>query len=175
MWFVVRTRVVFQTWIWLTRHWTRAWSSLLIAVLEKLISFDGSLNSDATNTKILGLSLSSKFDWGPYLVSVAKTGSKGIGAFFRSIKFLSFEIALYHYKFYKSAIRFSMEYSSHVWAGALSCHLDMCWINVRSGYAGLLVLHLLPLLSPWLIVEMIIWTGWTGSTFLFSWEIHLLF
>ena len=122
----------------------------------QLVSFDGSLNSDATNTKILGLSLSSRFDWGPYLVSVVKTGSKGIGAFFRSIKFLSFEIVFYHYKFYKSAIRSCMEYSCHVWAGALSCHLDMCWINVRSGYAGLLVLHLLPLLSPWLIVEMII-------------------
>ena len=29
-----------------------------------------------------------------------------------------------------------------------------CWISYRNGYAWLLVLHLLPLLNPWLIVEM---------------------
>ena len=29
-----------------------------------------------------------------------------------------------------------------------------CWISYRNGYAGLLVLHLLPLMNPWLIVEM---------------------
>ena len=29
-----------------------------------------------------------------------------------------------------------------------------CWIRYKNGYAGLLVLQLLPLLSPWLIVEM---------------------
>ena len=27
-----------------------------------------------------------------------------------------------------------------------------CWISYRNGYVGLLVLHLLPLLNPWLIV-----------------------
>ena len=29
-----------------------------------------------------------------------------------------------------------------------------CWISYKNRYAGLLVLHLLPLLNPWLIVEM---------------------
>ena len=29
-----------------------------------------------------------------------------------------------------------------------------CWISYKNGYAGLLVLHLLPLMNPWLIVEM---------------------
>ena len=29
-----------------------------------------------------------------------------------------------------------------------------CWINYKNGYVGLLVLHLLPLLNLWLIVEM---------------------
>ena len=28
------------------------------------------------------------------------------------------------------------------------------WIRYKNGYAGLLILHLLPLLNPWLIVEM---------------------
>ena len=29
-----------------------------------------------------------------------------------------------------------------------------CWISYKNGYTGLLVLNLLPLLKPWLIVEM---------------------
>ena len=29
-----------------------------------------------------------------------------------------------------------------------------CWISYRSKYTGLLVLHLLPFLNPWLVVEM---------------------
>ena len=29
-----------------------------------------------------------------------------------------------------------------------------CWISYRNGYVGLLVLHLLRLLNPWLIVEI---------------------
>ena len=29
-----------------------------------------------------------------------------------------------------------------------------CWISYKNKYAGLLVLHLLPLLNPWLIIEM---------------------
>ena len=30
-----------------------------------------------------------------------------------------------------------------------------CWMSYRNAYVGLLVLHLLPLLNPWLIVEML--------------------
>ena len=29
-----------------------------------------------------------------------------------------------------------------------------CWISCKNRYAGLLVLYLLPLLNPWLIVEL---------------------
>ena len=42
---------------------------------------------------MLGLT-SSKLDWGSYIVSIAKTASKKIGALIRSIKFLSPEFAL---------------------------------------------------------------------------------
>ena len=41
-----------------------------------------------------------------------------------------------------------MEYCCHIWAGAPSCYLELL------EYAGLLVLHLLLLLNPWLIVKM---------------------
>ena len=107
----------------------------------QLASFDQSVDSGVINAKILGLSLCSKFAWGPYIASFAKTLSNEIGALIRSMKFLSFEVALFLYKLYKSAIRF---YSCHVWADPLSCHLNMCQINFRNGYVVLLVLHLLP-------------------------------
>ena len=46
-----------------------------------------------------------------------------------------------------------MEYCCHVWAGAPSCYLELLK-SYRNEYVGLLVLHLLPLLNPWLIIEM---------------------
>ena len=40
----------------------------------------------------------SKLDWGCYIMSIAKTASKKIGALICSVKFLSCEVALYLYK-----------------------------------------------------------------------------
>ena len=71
---------------------------------------------------MLGLTFSSKLDWGSYVVSTAKTASKKIGALIRSMKFLSPEVALY---LYKSTIQPCMEYCCHVWAGAPSCYLEL--------------------------------------------------
>ena len=48
-------------------------------------------------SSILGLTCSSKLDWGSYIISVPKTASKKIGALIRSMKFLSQEVALYLY------------------------------------------------------------------------------
>ena len=72
--------------------------------------------------KILGLTFSSKLDWGSYIISIAKTASKKIGALICSMKFLSPEVALYLYKF---TIRPCMEYCCYIWAGAPSCYLDL--------------------------------------------------
>ena len=41
---------------------------------------------------------SSKLDWGSYIISIAKTVSKKIGALLRSMKFLSPEVTLFLYK-----------------------------------------------------------------------------
>ena len=57
-----------------------------------------------------------------YIISIAKTASKKIGAIIRSMKFLSLVVALY---LYKSTIRACMEYCCHVWAGAPSCYLEL--------------------------------------------------
>ena len=44
---------------------------------------------------MLGLTFSSKLDWGSDIISIAKTASKKIGALTRSMKVLSPEVALY--------------------------------------------------------------------------------
>ena len=82
---------------------------------------DGSVLEEIS-FKMLGLAFSSKLDWGSYIISIAKTASKKIGALIRSIKFLSPEVVLY---LYKSTIHPCMEYCCHVWAGAPSCYLEL--------------------------------------------------
>ena len=71
---------------------------------------------------MLGLTFSSKLDWGSYIASIAKSASKKIGVLIRSMKFLPPEVALY---LYKSTIRPCMEYCCYVWAGASSCYLEL--------------------------------------------------
>ena len=83
---------------------------------------DGSVLEENSSFKMLGLTFSSKLDWGSYIVSIAKTAAEKIGALIRSMKFLSPEVALY---LYKSTIRPCMEYCCHVWAGAPSCYLEL--------------------------------------------------
>ena len=86
------------------------------------VKIDGSVLEEKTSFKMLGLTFSSKLDWGSYIVSVAKAASKKIGALIRSMKFISPEVALY---LYKSTIQPCMEYCCHVWAGAPSCYLEL--------------------------------------------------
>ena len=84
---------------------------------------------------MLGLTFSSKLDWGSYIISIAKTASKEIGALIHSIKFLSLEVALLRLYVYKSTICPCVEYCCHVWTGAPGCYLELldklqkqiCW------------------------------------------------
>ena len=118
-----------------TVDWGRKWLVDFNAGKTQLVSFDRSKNTGAidekidgsvleekTSFKMLGLTFSSKLDWGSYIVSIAKTASKKIGALIHSMKFLTPEVALY---FYKSTIRPCMEYCCHVWAGGPSCYLEL--------------------------------------------------
>ena len=86
------------------------------------VKMDGSVLEEKRYLKMLGLTFSSKLDWGSYIVSIAKTASKKIGALIRSMKFLSLEVTLY---LYKSTIQPFMEYCCHAWAGAPSCYLEL--------------------------------------------------
>ena len=126
-WSVATTLFGFWTWIWSTRHCGlgKKWLVDFNAGKTQLILFDQSKNSGSfdvkmdgsvlegkSSFKMLGLTFSSKLDWGSYIISIAKTASKKIGALIRSMKFLSPEVALY---FYKSTIRLCMEYCCHAW------------------------------------------------------------
>ena len=117
-----------------TVDWGRKWLFDFNAGKTQLVSFDwskntgtidvkmdGSVLEEKTSFKMLGLTFSSKLDWGSYIVSIAKTVSKKIGALIRSMKFFSPEVALY---LYRSIIQPCMEYCCHVWAGAPSCYLE---------------------------------------------------
>ena len=124
--------------IYETLDWSKKWLVDFSAGKFKMVSFDwssnngsidvkrdGSVLEEKSSFKMLGLTFSSKLDWGCYIIVIAKTASKKIGALIRSMKFLSSEVALY---LYKSTICPCMEYC---------CYL-----------------YLLLLLNTWLIVEM---------------------
>ena len=106
--------------------WTGVRSGLLISMLGKLTWFHltGPITMVLFMWKYrdlflrknhhLGLTFSSKLDWGFYIFYIAKTASKKIGALIPSMKFLSTEVALY---LYKSTIHPGMEDCCHIWAG----------------------------------------------------------
>ena len=59
------------------------------------MKMDGSVLEEKSCFKMLGLTFSSKLDWGSYIISIAKTASQKIGALIHSVKFFSPEAALY--------------------------------------------------------------------------------
>ena len=88
------------------------------------VKMDGSVLEDKSSFKMLGLTFSSKLDWGSYTISIAKTSSKKIGGVIHSMKCPSPEVALCPYK---SIIQPCIGYCCHVWAGALSCYLELLY------------------------------------------------
>ena len=124
---LLNLNLIYETlWTWV--------SGLLILMLGKLdqlvlfdwsnkncsidVKMDGSVLEEKSSFKMLGLTFSSKLDWDSYIISIAKTTAKKIGALIRSMKFVSPEDALYLYKY---TIHQCMEYCCHIWAGAPSC------------------------------------------------------
>ena len=85
------------------------------------VKIDRSVLEEKSSFKVLGLTFCSKLDWGSFIISIAKTAPKKIGALIHSMKFLSPEVALYLYKF---TIPPCMEYCCHIWAGAPCCYLE---------------------------------------------------
>ena len=104
--------------------WGKKWLVDFSAGKTQLVSFDwsnnngfidvkigGSILAEKSLFKMLGLTFSSKLDWGSYIISIANTASKKIGALILPMTFLSPEIALY---LYKSTISPCMEYYCHI-------------------------------------------------------------
>ena len=91
--------------------WGKKWLVDFNAGRPQLVSFDLSNNAGAIHVKMeesvleekspfkmLRLTFSSKLDLGSYIISIAKTASKKIGAFICAMKFLALKVALYLYK-----------------------------------------------------------------------------
>ena len=88
--------------------WGWKWNVDFNSGKTQLVSFDQSSNNGAidgkmygsvldkkSSFKMLGLTFSSKLDWGTYIISIAKTVSKKIGPLICSMKFLSPDVAMY--------------------------------------------------------------------------------
>ena len=163
IWSVATIRIRFWTWIWFARHcglgqevtcWFQCQKNSTSFFFDRStntgatdLKMDGPFLEEKSSFKIQGLTFSSKLDRGSYIISIAKIGSKKIGALIRSMKFLSPEVALYCFK---STILPCMECCCHVWACAPSCYLKLLdklqkWICRTFGP------YLVPLLNPWLI------------------------
>ena len=100
--------------------WGRKWPVDFTAGKTQLLSFntgaidvkmDESVLEQKSYFMMLGLTLSSKLDWESYIISIAKTASKKIGALIHSMKFLFPVVAVY---LSKSTIWPSMEYCCHI-------------------------------------------------------------
>ena len=62
------------------------------------VKMDGSVLEEKSSFKMLGFTFSSKLDWSSYIIFIAKTASKTIGALIHSLKCLSPDVTLYLYK-----------------------------------------------------------------------------
>ena len=78
------------------------------------MKMDGSVLEEKSFFEILGLAFSSKLDWGSYIICIANTASKKIGALIHSVEFLSPEVAL--------CIFINLPYA-HVWNNVVTSGL----------------------------------------------------
>ena len=95
------------------------------------------------------VAFSSKLDCCTLVIFIAKTAAKKIAVLIRSMKCLSPEVTLY---LYKATLRPCMEYCS-VLGGDPGYSLESL-DKLQKRILVLLVLHFLPLLIPWFIIEM---------------------
>ena len=114
------------------------------------VKMDGSVLEEKSSLKMLGLTFSSKLDWGSYIISIAKTASKKIGALISSMKLFLLRLLFIYINLPYGHVRNTTAMSGLV----LPIATLNCYISYKNGYAGLLVLHMLPFLNPWFIVEM---------------------
>ena len=86
------------------------------------VKMDGSVLNEKSSFKILGVSFSSKLNWGSYIVSIVKNAFKKCAALdflFLALLFISVKLLCTYIK------RDCIEYCHCVWAGCFSCCLDI--------------------------------------------------
>ena len=165
IWYVATTRIGFWTWIWSTRHyglgqevacWFQCWKTQLVSFDWSSntgtidVKMDGSVLGRKSSFKILGLAFSSKLDCGYTLSLLLKLLLRKLEPWFVLwsfflLKLLCIFINLPYAHAWNTVVMFGLVLFVATWN---------CWISYKIGYAGLLVLHLLSLLNPWLIVDM---------------------
>ena len=165
IWSVTTTRIGFWTWIWSTSHWVGAGSGLLISMLEKLNWFH--LTSLITLVllmwKWMGMLWRKNYllrFWG-WLSLLNWVGALSLSLLLKlpprksELWFVLWNFFLLRLLY----ISINLPYV-HAWNTVITSVLVPLvatwnfWISYKNGYAGLSVLHLLPLLNLWLIVEM---------------------
>ena len=110
----------------------------------------GSVLEEKSSFKMLWLTLSSKFDWGFYINTIAKTASKKIGVFILWSFFLLRLLCI-------STICPCMEYCCHAWAGAPGGYLELLdkpQKQICRTLGPSLVASLEPLSYPWNVTSL---------------------
>ena len=164
--FVETTTVSSWTWIWPLKLSELEQEVVIWFGKTLLVPVNLSYNSGAIDVKInrtalgekpsfkmLWITLSSKLDWGSYIVSVTKTALANVGVLIRSMNFLSLEVALY------------LSSSALAWNTVVMSGLALLrstWIC----YTRLLVLHLLPL---WTFVSSLEYSQLKFCIYLLIW------
>ena len=145
--------------IYETLGWGSKWLVNFNARKTHLVSFDRLTTLLLLMWKWTGLFLKKNhplrcwgwlLDRGSYMISIAKTVSKKLELWFVLWGFFLLGLL---------CISMNLPYR-HAWNTVVMSEQVLlvatwnCWISYKNGYAGLSVLHLLPLLNPWLIVKM---------------------
>ena len=82
---------------------------------ESGIVMDGNNLPLSSSLSLLGVNASNNFSWHKHVVAVAKTAAQKLGFLFRAKKYFSPAQLL---TLYKSQVRPTMEYCSHIWSSA---------------------------------------------------------
>ena len=151
---VPTSRIGLWSWIWSKGHFGlgRKWLVTFNVRKTELVSFEPSTNTfaidmkingavceETSSWKILGLTFSSRWHWGSYIISIAKTTSKIIGPLIRSMKLLTPEVVLCSLN-----LPYLHAENTVVISGLVPLVATWsCWISYKNAYAGLLVLHVL--------------------------------
>ena len=146
-----------------TVDWGRKWLIDFNAGKIQLVSFDQSNNTGAidvkidesvleekTSFKMLGLTFSSKLDWSSYIISLLKLLPRKFEPWFALWSFFLLRLLCSYIN-----LPYGHRWNTVVISGAVLLVATWnCYIRYKNGYAGLLAFPLLPILNPWLIVEM---------------------